>query len=191
MRLRGWMIVGLLPLAGAANATNLYTRGSSWPALASDRTARQVGDALTIVVYESASATNAASTSSKKNTALSGDVNAAHFDKSAGLQFGGSSQGLGSTGRSGQMVAQISAVVDAVLPNGDLEISGQQELHISGERTHIRVKGRVRPADISAANAVLSSRLADATIDYDGTGFVSRSGKPGLVTRIFNWLGLL
>jgi flagellar L-ring protein precursor FlgH len=176
--------------AQAASAADLYSQGS-WPALASDRNARAVGDAITIVVYENSTATNAASTSSKKSSSLSGAVNAGSFDKSGGLSFGGGSQGNGSTGRSGQMVAQISAVVEAVLPNGDLQIAGQQELHINGEHTHIRVKGRVRPADISASNAVISSRLADATIDYDGTGFVSRSAKPGIVTRIFNWLGLL
>jgi flagellar L-ring protein precursor FlgH len=38
---------------------------------------------------------------------------------------------------------------------------------------------------------VLSSRLADAAIDYDGSGFVTRSAKPGIVARIFNLLGLL
>ena len=79
----------------------------------------------------------------------------------------------------------------AVLPNGDLEIAGAQRLNINRERTVIRVRGRVRPTDISADNMVLSSRIADASIDYDGAGFVTRSGRPGLVTRIFNFLGLM
>jgi len=54
----------------------------------------------------------------------------------------------------------------------------------------IGVRGRIRPYDISAENAVLSSRIADAQIDYDGKGFVSRSAKPGLLNRIFSFLGL-
>jgi flagellar L-ring protein precursor FlgH len=37
---------------------------------------------------------------------------------------------------------------------------------------------------------VTSSRIADAEIDYGGSGFVTRSTKPGLVTRVFNFLGL-
>jgi flagellar L-ring protein precursor FlgH len=37
---------------------------------------------------------------------------------------------------------------------------------------------------------VLSSRIADAMINYDGRGFVSRSAKPGIVNRIFSFLGL-
>ena len=96
---------------------------------------------------------------------------------------------LGCTGRSGGMVAQISVTVESVLPNGDLKVAGEQQLNINGDKTNIRIRGRVRQADISN-NAVLSNRLADAMIDYDGTGFVTNSAKPGLVARIFNWLGL-
>jgi len=75
--------------------------------------------------------------------------------------------------------------------NGDLRVVGSQVLNLSGEKTVIRVRGRVRAADVSATNAVLSNRLADAEIDYDGKGYVSRSGKPGVLTRVFNWLGLM
>ncbi|MEO7680134.1 MAG: flagellar basal body L-ring protein FlgH, partial [Sphingomonas sp.] len=52
------------------------------------------------------------------------------------------------------------------------------------------VRGRVRAADIGADNRVLSSRIADAQIDYDGKGFVSRSAKPGILNRVFRFLGL-
>jgi flagellar L-ring protein precursor FlgH len=89
------------------------------------------------------------------------------------------------------MVAQISVRVDQVYPNGDLGISGAQALNISGERTNIRIRGRVRPTDISGNNTVPSARIAEAVIDYDGTGFVSRSARPGLVQRIFRFLGLM
>jgi flagellar L-ring protein precursor FlgH len=81
--------------------------------------------------------------------------------------------------------------VEEVLPNGDLRISGEQELDIAGERSHIRLKGRVRRSDISASNAVLSSRIADARIEYNGKGFASRGAKPGIISRVFNFLGLM
>ena len=119
------------------------------------------------------------------NAISCGSISAGSFSKSANGTLNGGSDSSGSTDRSGQMVAQISATVESVLANGDLQIVGQQELHINGERTNIRVHGRVRAADISSTNTILSSRLADATIDYDGHGFVSRSAKPGIVTRIF------
>jgi flagellar L-ring protein precursor FlgH len=185
------MAVGAMACAVSGSAESLYKPGN-WSSLATDRRAFQVGDILTVLVYENATASNSASAGSKKNSKVGGAVNAGgKLDEAANLSLNGSSDSQGTTGRSGQMVAQISVKVDEVLPNGDLRLSGTQMLNLSGEHTTIRVKGRVRAADISAANAVLSSRLADAEIDYDGKGFVSRSAHPGIVTKIFNWLGLL
>lgn len=184
------LAAALAALTMPAGASDLFVAGN-WPSLAADRRATQQGDILTIVVYENASASNVANSRSKKSTKLDGRISAgSSFNEGAGLSLGSGSDNEGATGRSGRMVAQISAVVENVLPNGDLQIAGSQLLNINGERTVIRVKGRVRAADISASNAVLSSRLADATIDYDGSGFVSRSARPGIVSRIFSWLGL-
>lgn len=177
--------------AGSASAESLYRPGN-WSSLAADRRAFGVGDILTILVYENATATNSANAGSKKSSKVNGAISAGtRLDEAANLSLSGNSDNQGTVGRSGQMVAQISAKIDEVLPNGDLLLSGTQMLNLSGERTTIRVRGRVRTADISAANAVLSSRLADAQIDYDGKGFVSRSARPGVVAKIFNWLGLL
>ncbi len=184
-------VIALLALFPGAQAADLSSN-SRFAALGSDRVARAVGDSLTILIYENATASNDASSGSKKNSQLSGSLRTGgSLDEDAALGLGGSSANQGSTGRSGHMVAQISALVEDVLPNGDLCVAGQQTLNINGERTLIRIKGRVRTADISFANAVLSSRLAEAAIDYDGTGFVTRSARPGIVSRIFNWLGLL
>lgn len=181
----------LLMLAGPAFANDLYHPGT-FSALASDQSAAQVGDVITILVYENASATNSASTNTKKSTKLDGHITTgARLNESGSIGLGGSSDNAGSIGRSGQMIAQMSAIVEEVMPNGDLRVAGNQELKVSGEQTHIRVKGRVRRADISPANTVLSSRLADARIEYDGKGFASRGAKPGIVSRIFGWLGLL
>jgi flagellar L-ring protein precursor FlgH len=174
-----------------ANAADLYHPGE-WSALATDRNASRVGDTLTILIYESATATNSASNNSDRSSHFGGQISAdTVFNHGGNLSLNSGSDNTGSTDRSGGMVAQISAVVDGVLPNGDLHITGAQALNINGEKTNIKVAGRVRRADISPSNTVLSSRLADAAIDYDGSGFVSRSSQPGLLTRVFNWLGIL
>jgi flagellar L-ring protein precursor FlgH len=187
---RALLLVAIV-LGAPAHATDLYAPGR-WPALASDRRASEKGDILTILVYESSTATNRVGSNSKKNIRLDGRITGGSaLDESGSLSIGGGSDNLGTSMRSGQIVAQISAIVEDVAPNGDLLIAGAQQLNINGEKTNIKVRGRVRPADVSAGNVVLSSRLADAAIDYDGRGFVSRSGKPGIVGRIFNWLGLL
>ena len=190
MKVLAFVVVGLATVS-PAHAADLYSRGN-WAALAADRRAAEPGDILTILIYQNASAANNVTTGSSKNNALSGQITGgSSFNKSGSLSFSGSTDNKGSTGRSGQMVGQISATVEEVLPNGDLRIAGTQNLNINRERTVIRLKGRVRPADISADNIILSNRIADAAIDYNGSGFISRSGRPGLAARIFNFLGLM
>lgn len=180
--------------AGPALADDLF-RHDNWAALASDRRAAAVGDILTVVVLENSTAANSATTGTRRENRLAGDISAGHagsgIAESGSLGLSGSFGGNGQTSRSGRMVAQISVRVDTVYPNGDLGISGAQALNISGERTNIRIRGRVRPEDISGENTILSARLADAQIDYDGTGFISRSARPGLFQRVMSFLGLM
>lgn len=181
--------LGLLCLGGPAAAEDLY-RGSNWAALGSDRRASAVGDALTIVIFQAAEATNSAQNSSRKKTDIGGSIRAGSLDESAELEFGGGYNGRGEVRRSERLVAQISVVVQSVLPNGDFVVVGEQLMRINGETTRIGVRGRVRPADITRDNTLLSSRIADAQINYDGRGFVSRAARPGLINRIFSFLGL-
>ncbi|HWA90282.1 MAG TPA: flagellar basal body L-ring protein FlgH [Rhizomicrobium sp.] len=182
--------------ATQAHATDLAAHGS-WSSLAGDRSAHGVGDVLTVVIYENSSATNTAENSTSKNTAFQGALSIGNPSTGSNVVNGAANFGLGHTAdnagattRAGQMVAQISVTVDNVFPNGDLHVMGVQALKINGEKTNIKVQGRVRLADITASNAVLSSSLADASIDYDGQGFVSASSQPGIFTRIFNWLDI-
>lgn len=174
---------------GVATAENLY-RGSAWPAMSSDRRASAAGDALTIVIFQAAEASNTAQNSSNRGTNVSGGLRAGPIDELGELRFGGSYTGRGEVRRSERFVAQITVVVDSVLPNGDLVVTGEQGMRINGETSRIGVRGRVRLADIRADNSVLSNRIADAQINYDGRGFVSRSARPGLINRIFSFLGL-
>lgn len=185
-------LFGVSPAVGS----NIALR-SDWASLAGDRTARNVGDLLTVVVYEYSNATNSAENNISKSSTFQGQISAgnpltsaAGLNEAASLGITHAADNKGSTTRVGTMVAQISVTVDAILPNGDLHVSGRQLLNVNGEQTNIHIMGRVRPADIAPTNAVLSSSLADATINYDGAGFVSDSVRMGVITRVLNWLGL-
>jgi flagellar L-ring protein precursor FlgH len=184
----------VLATASAAIATSsvgadLY-KGGVWPSLASDRRAERVGDSLTVLIYQAAQATDSTQHGASRKGSINGQLSAGSYNKSAQAALGGTYDGQASTGRSGQVVAQLGVVVDAVLPNGDLHVAGEQSININGDRTKIRFRGRVRHEDISNNNTVLSSQLADVTIDYGSAGFVARSDKPSPVNRIFDWLGL-
>ncbi|MGK6317914.1 flagellar basal body L-ring protein FlgH [Sphingomonas sp. DT-204] len=179
----------LMLLPDAALADDLY-KSSNWSAMSADRKASQVGDLLTVVVYENAESSNTTKTDSKRSTQLGGGLSAGSINERGDLQFGGGYVGGGGVQRNDRVVAQISVTVRGVLPNGDLTVSGEQTMRLNGEATLIGIEGRVRREDILADNRVLSSRIADAKIIYDGKGFVSKSAKPGLVNRIFRFLGL-
>ncbi|WP_375397084.1 flagellar basal body L-ring protein FlgH [uncultured Sphingomonas sp.] len=175
--------------ASSAFAEDLYRRGN-WSAMSADRKASVVGDILTVVVYENAQSSNSAKTDSKRNTQVGGSISGGRLDESGGLQVGGGYSGGGAVTRSDKLVAQISVIVRGIRANGDLQVSGQQSMRINGENTLIGIEGIVRPEDIMADNRVLSNRLAEAKVIYGGKGFVALSAKPGLISRVFRFLGL-
>lgn len=184
-----WLISVAIVLGGAGPAG--AQAAGSWSALASDRTAASVGDTLTVVILETSSAASSAQSASRKETRLAGSVSAGgQVQESGGLGIQGAFDGRGQISRSGRLIGQIGVTVQEVLPNGDLRVAGAQTLDIDGERTAIRLTARVRPADVAGDNSVLSSRLADARIAYDGDGTLSRSGEPGWINRVLAWLGL-
>jgi flagellar L-ring protein FlgH len=194
--MRPLAFLGVLGVMGAVlpalpvTAADLYQHGR-WSSLAGDRAASEVGDSLTVLVAETSVASNSAQNASKKSSHFGGAISAdAAFNHVGSLDLGSGFDGSGQTSRQQKMVAQISVVVDEVLANGDLRVSGVQALKINGEHTNIRLRGRVRRADIGSDNTVLSTRLADAVIDYDGAGFVARGARPGILTRVFDFLGL-
>jgi flagellar L-ring protein precursor FlgH len=111
--------------------------------------------------------------------------------KSASADLSERFDGGGRIQRSGKLVAQLSVSVLEVMPNGDLVVAGEQRIEVNSETQHIRLSGRVRPEDITDANAVLSSRIADAKITYVGDGILGEKQSPGILSRILSWLRLL
>lgn len=172
-----------------ASAENLFA-DQPRAHIAADERAARVGDVLTIVIYQNAEARNAAQNASRQRRAFQGAFSAGDIDESAALALDGTYTGQGEVRRSESFITQMSAEVIEVLANGDLRIEGARRLRINGETTEVAVRGRIRLADIDSANRVLSTRIADAEISYDGEGFVSRNARPNIVHRILSLLGL-
>ena len=74
--------------------------------------------------------------------------------------------------------------------NGDLRVAGEQVVEVNNEEQMIRLEGRVRPHDISETNAVVSSRIADARIQYVGDGVLAEGQRQGWITKVLTWMGL-
>lgn len=186
--MRRFLSIALL-IPSAATADDLYRPGG-WAALTADQRAGKIGDALTIVVYQAAESSNSTQTSTRKSTDIAAALSAGSVNEGARANLGGGYSGRGDARRTERFVTQLSVMVTDVLPNGDLLVTGRQRMHVNGERTEVSVRGRVRVVDIAADNRILSTRIADAEIDYGGRGFVSRGARPGIVNRLFGLLGL-
>lgn len=181
---------GVLIAAQFSHADTLY-RPDAFQPLVADRRAGAIGDIVTVLVYEQSSASQTADTSTRASFSVNGSVSTLYAGNNrAQVGAGDDYGGRGQIQRSGRLLAQLSAAVVDVLPNGDLVVAGEQRIDVNGEKTGIRLNGRVRAIDIGPGNTVLSTRLADARIDYTGDGFVTDRTKPGLIPRFFAWLGL-
>src|SRR6056300_2066636 len=161
---------------------------------ATDQRARRVGDILTVSFNETYSATKAQTASSSKTDAFGVTLPTAlpnmltgGFDKDpAGLNAGTtrSFAGAGNAVQSNSFSGLLSVTVIRVFDNGNMEVQGQKELTLNNGNEYVRVRGVVRPEDISAGNIVSSDRLADAQIRYTGSGHLADSSQPGWLSQL-------
>lgn len=183
----------------AATAGSLWQADGAMGSLFVDYKARAIGDIVTVKIVEDAKASNDAGTNTGKSTDMSAQVTSFlgaetrygatsspnPFGKIAGgleNQF----SGTGKTERSGTIKAEITARVTQVLPNGTLRIEGARMITINSERQFIILAGIIRPRDISSDNKIDSTRIANASIVYSGTGVLDEHQRPGWLSRIIN-----
>lgn len=101
------------------------------------------------------------------------------FDPASALETNSTTTNAGSGGvsRSEKISLTIAAVVSQVLPNGNMVIQGTQEVRTNAELRQLTVAGIVRPEDISSANTIRHTQIAEARISYGGRGDISRVQK--------------
>lgn len=183
------------PVAPAGPAPRPRARGSlysdaQFQSLTADRRRFEVGEVLTIMVYESTSATTSADTGTNRDSSVGLGISLPSWNKSAGATASNDFNGTGRTQRAGRVLAQITVLVREVLPNGDLRVGGEQLLEINGEKQTIRAEGRVRPRDVSEQNVVLSSRLADARLAFVGDGVLGDMQRPRWWQKLLSLFGI-
>ena len=163
-----------------------------------DPRARRIGDTLTvkISIKDKASFDSQSNRSKSATTDLKAGVdfagNAKFFketgDASGGVNANSTSthDGRGATSRSETIELLLAAVVTNRLPNGNMVISGTQEVRVNYEVRVLTVAGIVRPKDIGQDNSISYDKIAEARISYGGRGRISEVQQPNWGQQIFD-----
>jgi flagellar L-ring protein precursor FlgH len=173
----------------AQQAAEIRTPGSIWSAdgqlvrLGTDVKAFRLHDVVSIVVTESLAAStdgqvknSRASNAKSSVTALFGALKASSALQNLVNQT--SSSGLTAQGQSttnSSLTTTFGGEVVDVLPNGMLVVQATRQLTFSQQTQLIRLRGLVRPEDVSAQNQIQSTAMTDLELEVTGKGIVNDS----------------
>jgi flagellar L-ring protein precursor FlgH len=173
----------------AQQAAEVKTMGSIWSSegrlvrLGTDAKAVRLHDVVSIVVSESLAAStdgqvknSRASSASSGLTGLFGKLKTANNLQNllgATAASGLTAQGQSTTNSS--LATTFGAEVVDVLPNGMLVVQATRQLTFSQQTQLIKLRGLVRPEDVSAQNEVQSAAMTDLELEVTGKGIVNDS----------------
>jgi len=171
---------------------SLWTQDSA--DLFQDPRAKRIGDVVTVNIQidDKAQFDNASDRSRNSSAGLGFDL-AADFNGAAGeasadgtIRSRSSAIGQGSIDRSEKLRLSVAAVVTEVLPNGNVVISGSQEVRVNFEVRVLNIAGIVRPRDISRKNTISYDKIAEARISYGGRGRLTDVQQPAWGHQIYD-----
>lgn len=169
----------------------IYHAGISEHPLFEDVRARNVGDTIVISIVENTSASTKSASSADHTgtiglTAASPVGMGVRLNQGASLSGSSSNKFAGDGASSGTNVftGTISVTVIEVLPNGNLMVSGEKQIAINQGHEFIRFSGVVNPATV-VGNAVSSTQVADARIEYKASGYLNEAQVMGWLQRFF------
>lgn len=176
------------------HSDSIYQSQSSW-LLLEDIKPRRVGDMLTVTLREKTDAKKSADTDTSKESeniiaagTLAGapvtinDRNVLATNLSSQYDF----KGEAASGQSNSLTGSVTVTVVDLQANGNLVVQGEKWININQGEEYIRLRGIVRPSDINPDNTISSERVANAQIQYSGTGSFADSNEQGWLSKFFN-----
>ena len=158
-----------------------------------DRKARYVGDTLTVNLVEKTEAKRKSESKDERTSTAALNVPAPNVL--------GSTRGIGATNwtasgdlsqelkdnetNSNSVTGSITVSVVEVLANGHLVVAGEKQVAINSDTEYIRLAGIVNPAQISSANSISSTQLANAQFESKNTQSLDKSQLGSMLARFF------
>ena len=178
----------------ATNSGGIYNAYGFRP-LFEDRKPRYVGDIVTVNITENTSATKAGGSSASKDgkadnaiTKLFGhNVPSATFAANSSNSF----EDKAAANSSNVFTGSVTATVVEVLPNGYLVVSGEKQVSFDKGTEFVRFSGVVNPDNITLGNAVPSTKVADARIEYRTNSKIDAAEIASMFARFFLSMGAL
>ncbi|MGA3249308.1 MAG: flagellar basal body L-ring protein FlgH [Paraburkholderia sp.] len=170
---------------------SIYNPGYAGRPLFEDQRPRNVGDILTIVIAENINATKSSGANTNRTSGTSFSTTSASFLSGlfgkANLTSQGANtfMGTGGANASNTFNGVITVTVTSVLTNGNLVVSGEKQMLINQGNEFVRFSGVVNPNTISGLNAVYSTQVADAKIEYSAKGYINEAETMSWLQRFF------
>lgn len=179
------------PAPIAATPGAIYAANNNTPLFEIKR-ARKVGDVLTIVINENNNASKKGDSSAQRTQATDYSVSAlaglpgkgllgSNLSASSANKF----SGTGATDAKDTFTGIITVTVIEVLSNGNMLVSGEKQTGLNQDTQFIRFSGVVDPTTIGFGNTVSSTQVADARLEYRGTGTVDSAQIMGWLAKFF------
>jgi flagellar L-ring protein precursor FlgH len=196
------------PLVAEASPERPQEPGSLWNEVQArrlmglDAGARQLGDLVTVLIFESTDTVLDATTDLSRTSSATAAIDAllgaeetitqAHPNMGGQIAIGGAAStaynGAGGTSRGSAIQTSLTTEVIEVLPNGNLRLWGYKKVRVNRETQYVVITGVVRPRDIQMDNTVVSDRLSEAEFEITGSGVVADKQGPGVLARALDWL---
>ena len=173
----------------AQQAAEVKTPGSIWSPegrlvrLGTDAKAVRLHDVVSIVVTESLAAStdgqvknSRASNANSGLTSLFGALKASNaLQNLVGMTASSGLTAQGQSTTNSSLATTFGGEVVDVLPNGMLVVQATRQLTFSQQTQLIKLRGLVRPEDVSSQNQVLSTAMTDLELEVTGKGIVNDS----------------
>jgi flagellar L-ring protein precursor FlgH len=159
-----------------------------------DVRARRVGDTLTVRLVETTNAKKKANTAADRSatTTVKAPVilgqEAAEilgYELKSSLESSHKFEGAGTADQSNALSGNVTVTVVEVFTNGNLRVQGEKRVGLNQGNEYIKLSGIVRPVDIDSSNTVDSTKVADATMIYNGDGVLADVNRMGWLQRFF------